>query len=433
MAELHDQESEFRRLLEGMPFDDAPRPEQVKRLREQVLDRFEQAARANTAGLWWKYALDEGRKVMRKPIVRLVAAAACLAIVAFWLLAPGQQSARAFEKFADAIVQAKTARFQMEVNVEGQPTQKIQAFYLTPGKFRQEITLGKPGQDAATVINISDFSAGKMVSLQPAEKKAMIMNLIGGPKAKSAENYFERLRELLAGIRNAENKEYQPLGEKEIDGKKAVGFRYDTPAATVNLWGNPLTGTPVRIYTVWSGIPRTEVVMSDFDINVELNAALFNLTPPAGYKVQSIDVDASEPREQDLVEGFKTCAEMGGGEFPETLDTAGVQKLIIKYSLSKAKEMSDELMQQLMKEAIKIGRGFQFAMQLPESADAHYAGKGVKRGTPDRPIFWYKPEGAKTYRVLFADLTLRDTAGPPQVAGAKRLEKASKTTSPTKP
>jgi outer membrane lipoprotein-sorting protein len=425
MAELHDQESDFARLLKGLPFDDAPRPEQAERVREQVLARFDQAAHAAAAGPWWRRALHEGRAFMRRPIPRLIAAAACLAVLAFWLLMPGRQStAAAFERLAEAVVQAKTARFQMEVAVEGQPKQKFQALYLAPGKFRQELPF---------MVNISDFSAGKMVSLMPAQKRVLVMNFKGGPKDKQANNYFERMRELLAGRQGGKDADYQRLGEKEIDGKRAVGFRYDSPAATVTLWGDPKTATPVRIESVWSGIPRTEVVMSQFEINVALQETLFDVTPPADYKVQSFDVDASAPREQDLVEAFKTCSQIGGGEFPDTLDTAGVTKLIIKYAMSRGKNFTDDVTQQLMQESIKIGRGFQFALELPESVDAHYAGKGVKRDAKDRPIFWYKPAGAERYRVLYADLSVRDADHAPAVAGATRIEKASKTSKATRP
>jgi hypothetical protein len=82
------------------------------------------------------------------------------------------------------------------------------------------------------------------------------------------------------------------------------------------------------------------------------------------------------------------------------------------------KPTADEL-----KEAIelstKIGRGMQFAYELPSEADAHYAGKSVKSGTPDTPIFWYRPEGSKTYRVIYADLSVRDAAIAPDVPDAQ--------------
>ena len=40
-------------------------------------------------------------------------------------------------------------------------------------------------------------------------------------------------------------------------------------------------------------------------------------------------------------------------------------------------------------------QGILFYMSLMPENDAHYAGSGVKLGTPDRPIFWYKPSGAE--------------------------------------
>ena len=46
---------------------------------------------------------------------------------------------------------------------------------------------------------------------------------------------------------------------------------------------------------------------------------------------------------------------------------------------------------------------------------AHYAGKGVSLGAADTPIFWYRPKDAKTYRVIYADLSVRDADTPPSV------------------
>ena len=50
-----------------------------------------------------------------------------------------------------------------------------------------------------------------------------------------------------------------------------------------------------------------------------------------------------------------------------------------------------------------------YGMLTPEN-DSHYVGGGVKLGTPDRPIFWYKPTGADKYRVIYADLSVKEAA-----------------------
>lgn len=420
MAELHKQESEFSRLLQELPFDDLPRPEHAEVLRQQALARFDQAGQVLTRQPRWKHALNQWRETMRRPIPRLlVGSAACLAVLAAWLMFPGPQStAQAFDKFVDAVVQAKTARFHMEVAAEGQPKQSFKAWYLAPAKYRQEV---------GNVINVSDLAAGKIVTLMPGEKKAMIMNFTGMPKDRPSDNYFERLRDLLSGSRDAKDGQVEQLGKKEIEGKQAVGFRLDSPAGVVTLWGDPKTGLPVRIDTTWKFIPRTEVTMSEFEINVPLEDALFDLTPPAGYVVQTLEVDTSKPGEKDLVQAFRVCSELGGGDFPETLDTAGVNKLMMKFATSQAKNLSDDKMQQLMKDALQIGRGFQFSMQLPESADAHYAGKNAKRGEKDRPIFWYKPAGANQYHILDADLTVHDANNAPTISGATKIPSAGKT------
>jgi len=54
---------------------------------------------------------------------------------------------------------------------------------------------------------------------------------------------------------------------------------------------------------------------------------------------------------------------------------------------------SEEENQERLDATMKLTRGISFAVeQLPREADAHYAGKGVKLGAADTPIFWYHPK-----------------------------------------
>ena len=258
MSDLNEQESEFSQLLRGVPVDDSVRAEHGDAMRERVLAVFDESAASATVPRW-QLAWNQGREIMRRPLPRLFAVvSACLVIGSVWLFAPGRQStAQAFNKLAETLVAAKTARFEMEVAAEGQPKQTMQAYYLAPGRFRQELKF-------IDVVNISDLPAGKMVSIMPSAKRVMVMNMKGGPKNKKFESEFDRLRELLSNTRDAKDALYQLLGEKEIDGRRCVGFRYDSSLASVTLWGDPTTGYPIRIETVWSGIPRTEVTMTHF-------------------------------------------------------------------------------------------------------------------------------------------------------------------------
>jgi len=73
-----------------------------------------------------------------------------------------------------------------------------------------------------------------------------------------------------------------------------------------------------------------------------------------------------------------------------------------------------------MEAVMKIAQGLAtFLPTLPPEADARYAGKGVSLGAVDKPIFWYRPKDTKTYRVIYADLSVRGADVPPNVPNAQ--------------
>ena len=74
--------------------------------------------------------------------------------------------------------------------------------------------------------------------------------------------------------------------------------------------------------------------------------------------------------------------------------------------------------QDFMNAQRRIGQGVAFADQLSRSADAHYAGRGVLLDTADTPIFWYRPEKSKKYRVIYADLSVRQSDAPPNTSSS---------------
>ncbi len=70
---------------------------------------------------------------------------------------------------------------------------------------------------------------------------------------------------------------------------------------------------------------------------------------------------------------------------------------------------------ELINETMKIGRGVRFAMTLPPESDAHFAGMGISLGEENRPIFRYRPVGSTAYRVIYADLSVKDEDTAPDV------------------
>ena len=180
---------------------------------------------------------------MRRPIPRFIAAvAACLTVFAVWSLFPDHQpSAHAFEKFAQAIVEARSATFEMDATGKGASKQIAQCYYLALGKMRME-------DKELGMVTIIDPKAGKVTMLLPKEKIATVMNLTHRPDKwdqPGASDLFLQMRELLAKSKEAPDGEFKPIGEREIDGIRAVGFRHTSPAMSLTLCGDPTTGLPV--------------------------------------------------------------------------------------------------------------------------------------------------------------------------------------------
>ncbi len=318
MDELHEHESAFSRLLSQAPCDDQGRAEHRDALRERALTAFDAAGQPVPAA--WQRLFNQGRELMRRPIPRFIAAAAaCLAAVAVWSFGPGQHStAHAFEKFAKALVEARSATFETTMKMEGQPEQKVQSYYLAPGKERNEIKAG--GMEA---VGIVDTKTGTMLMLSPSQKTATVMNMKNmpkDPKNPQIGDVFEQMRELLSKHQDAKEGEFKPVGEKEIEGRRAVGFRYEAPLHTMTFWGDPKTGLPVLIEHTMRGVANFDMTMSHFVLNDDLKPELFDLTPPPGYRVQTLNVDASMPTEETLIETFDAMADANDGVFLDDFD-----------------------------------------------------------------------------------------------------------------
>ena len=70
--------------------------------------------------------------------------------------------------------------------------------------------------------------------------------------------------------------------------------------------------------------------------------------------------------------------------------------------------LTQEQTQQKMQIMQQRMQGITFYTMLKPENDPHYTGGGVKLGTPDRPILWYKPTDAEKYRVIYADLSVKE-------------------------
>jgi outer membrane lipoprotein-sorting protein len=370
---------------------------------------------------------DNWRWIMRSPVSRISAAAIlALAIGGLAVWFHGGGTTPAFAAFVEPILSAKTVTFKRTFEGEGQKiTSKVMGI-ASPQRMRveQEIA-GKQ-----TLVTISD-DQGNSLTLRPTEKIAIVTTLENVPKEKRPKAIFFELQSQLADARDQPGWIRERLGEKVFDGRHLVGYRLTGHGMICDLWGDPKTGMPVRIEKSAPSNPNMKPTScSDFVFDAALDESLFSLEVPAGYKVQKLTVNGSPADEKDLIETLRRYAQLSGGALPDQLDLAAFTKLFqedwAKSHPKKGDQPGEEERQELLNGMLKFTRGISFAFeQLPREADAHYAGKGVKVGAAGTPVFWYRAGDAKKYRIIDADLSVREADTAPSVLNAQPVVSAS--------
>ena len=428
-------------------------------------------------------SLDNWRCIMRSPVSRIAAAAIfVLAITGVALFFPGSGATFAFDDFAAPILEAKTVKCKMIIETKGPPARTITSEIMTLGGTRMRQVAELP--DMPKFVVIEDSSQGKSLTLEPASKTATVITSTKNRKDKTPESgglftlfrLFQLVEEKPGAVK------HKSLGEKEIDGRKVVGFHISSQPQDLILWGDPKTGLPVRVEMTSGMEGSVKTTFSDFVFNVDMDESLFSLEPPAGYTVRNVKTDHSPNEEKDLIEMFREYSKLSDGAFPDSLDflttttiagkKAGLrmstqkmwedfapgkgkpneeqmrklEELMLKLTEGKPNEEQIKEIAEQMKEYVetqtqktaeggevqaqeteevrqarfneilqRVQSGLNFAIRLSPNADAHYVGKGVSFGAADTPIFWYRPKDSKNYRVIYADLSVRDSDTPPNV------------------
>ena len=354
-----------------------------------------------------------------KPRTKLaVAALALFALVGLmsWLV-PGGGVAVAFGDVSQALNSVQSATWKatsvVEIKVPERKTVTLSAnaMFLAPSRERTETTADGAQSSA---IGIVDGQKDKAISLIPATKTATVVNLKNfAAKDNPFGRTFPGLQELVASAQSGKAGKVQRLGLHTIDGHEAEGFHVQVGSMEVKIWADPKTLLPVRVEQIVAE-PSTRVVMTDFRFNVPLDESLFSVDVPPGYSVeQTVQIDASKPW-AFLTSALKMAAEINGGVFPPSLQgDQGVVSVIqrgIQTLAEKHKGSPGEARKLGMDVSMNVAGFLGFIYATPPDA-MHYAGKGVKLGTPDRPILWLTPPKLSgQYLVIYADLSVKEVS-----------------------
>ena len=337
---------------------------------------------------------------------RKLAAAAAILIAAtitlHYIVGPISTTSTAYAQVAERLQNALTMTYKMTIPtpVEWMPDTELEVAFKEPGLLRMTMKGG--------YVSVMDAVQGKGVSIIPGKKQFIEMNMSDLPDdpGQNQLSGIERLRSL-------PDRADQELGEREIDGRTAQGFRVTEEGVTFTVWIDPKTRELIEIETEMVNAPGIGGTITDIRFNVDLPDELFAITPPAGYTRLELDVDGSEPSEDDLIELLRLFSSLTqDNTFLPTLDPTELPNLVMEMGKA-GKFGADPPVEdegRLLAGTMKMTRGMMFLMKLPAESNSHYAGENVRHGDAETPIFWYQPAGSQTYRVIYADLSVRDVS-----------------------
>ena len=346
--------------------------------------------------------LNIRRIIMKSPITRLAAAAVIITAVLIAIHFSGSPIEGVV--FADVVKPILTARTVVcnIITGEGENVPIIRAMNMGTQRVRSEV-LSADGKTVQMIV-IVDYDTSQMLTLNPKQKTAVLIDLKDLPE--KPENFVEIMRNMITELQNDPNVSVEPLGEKEIDGQIAIGFRATGPDGELTVWADSQTNLPIRMEQKWRQI---HYEFTDFEFDVVLDESLFSMDIPEGYStLPKAALSLTGSTEQDLVETLRVWAEMiRDGVFPKDFNSQAFMDDMPKIRKRAAQDIKEG---NQIEAPMKFARGWIFFRLLKPENDWHYVGKDVKFGDGESPVCWYRPDGSETYRVIYGDLSVKDVA-----------------------
>jgi len=268
--------------------------------------------------------------------------------------------------------------------------------------------------DMTMILDLEDGRMLTLVSL--GVTKIASYNDIQGTGLEGTGSVLDFVRNVISRVKDNPDADIQDLGEKEINGQKAVGFYVKGFNDGLTIWANKKTSLPIRI-EITEG--KTSTVIKNIEFDVPLEESLVSMEVPAGYTMKDIaihiievpapDNHLSNATEEDLVESLRIWAEIIlDGAFPDAIGTDHFMKQAapLGYKMASLRLPVSEGEQLFF----KFQKGMLFLQKFEFGGKWGYAGKGVKLGDADKIILWYQPQGSNTYRAIYGDLHVEDSS-----------------------
>jgi len=321
------------------------------------------------------------RMIMNKTMTKVAAAAAIIAIVVVGMHYLGVSPDGA------GVVWAYWRKGTVKIKGPIRRFEGIDGFRSKYGQSREE-----------TMISMMDLSRqNRFVMLYPMKKCADTADSHGyNPTLLT----YDGLKE------DFHNETEESLGEMEINGRKAIGFRIVKDNKEIMVWADPDTALPIQIESKANDGTET-LTLTNITFGVELDDQLFDMTVPDDYLAMNLSTEEFtipfELTEKYLVEGLKIAAGHRGGKFPTYFGRGRPGK----EARDKHGEESSRIVAPI-EDDFACMLATEYFVRLPKGSEWQYVGEDVQLGDAKKPVCWWKTPESKTYRVIYGDLSIRD-------------------------
>lgn len=335
------------------------------------------------------------RHIMKNQLFKLSTAAMILiaVLVGFnMLIGPGTKVA--FADVVKPIMNAATISYDFIVG--GEEDGVVMHEIVTESRIRRTI---------GDMVVIMDLDKQKLLSINNVTKEAVFID-ITGPLQEGTELFIKFIRETLTACQDQPEQAAENLGEKEINGQTAVGFKVGNPGEEMVIWANAKTAIPVQIDL---GLGPQDYVIKNIQFDIPVDVSQVSLQAPDGYTVKETDLDFSSATEAEFIAGLKVWIEVIlDGQLPEEVSPEQYMKQIQVLEqkipgLNLPAEQCEQMMVQFIKSMM-----FMNLMPVQGYSDFKYLGKGATYGDHTTPIVWYKSADSGNYRVIYADLSVKE-------------------------
>lgn len=324
---------------------------------------------------------------------------AAIGAAAAWLTLGHGGATVAWADVQQHLLALRTMTCRMTITQPGAPAMEMKMLLKEPGLMRQEMTA--PTQ-AFTIIDMSQM---RVLALSPTGKTAVVIDMTGMPeemlKQQQEQNFLDGMKKL---VQESE----APLGEREIDGRRTLGYEVVQGRQKMQVWADAETGEPIEMtMDAFSG--EAKITMYDFTFDEELDDSLFSMEIPEGYELMQQTMDIKPAGSEDVIWLLELLANARDGTFPDGLTPQAFMKDVQAYAKQKRLQRHKQDSQQdEMAEAMQMGQSFaQVLVMLQMHPEAVYAGKGVQLGDAETPVLWYKPEKDKdSWTIIYGDLSI---------------------------